>query len=224
MNKVTEMFLQYLRHNQEVVKQQKVSLIAKYQKCNKVNDIDKDAIVSLDNKPDTSLQEEKSKKVYERDMKNKYEIKRKLIYDWIAHFKPTHFLTIQFPMNMRSPDLNVSKNHLRRFMARFEQHIVGSRWTDKHERFYAFAEKGQHDGYSYHFHILLHCVWYSDELIIKALDSACLDLSLSPKIYYIEKVEDNEVIYYCLKDIKTFDKTDWYDRIIPSNILFNIKW
>ena len=40
----------------------------------------------------------------------------------------------------------------------------------------------------------------------------------------IEKVEDNEVIYYCLKDIRTFDKTDWYDRIIPSNILFNIKW
>ena len=38
MNKVTEMFLQYLRHNQEVVKQQKVSLIAKYQKCNEVNE------------------------------------------------------------------------------------------------------------------------------------------------------------------------------------------
>ena len=38
MNKVTEMFLQYLRHNQEKVKHQKVSLIAKYQKCNKVNE------------------------------------------------------------------------------------------------------------------------------------------------------------------------------------------
>ena len=94
----------------------------------------------------------------------------------------------------------------------------------RHVRFYAFAEKGQHDGYSYHFHILLHCVRYSDDLIEKALDSACWDLSLSPKTYYIEKVEDNEVIYYCLKDIKTFDKTDWYDHIIPSNILFNIKW
>ena len=65
---------------------------------------------------------------------------------------------------------------------------------------------------------------FSDELIGKALDSGCLDLSLSPKTYHIEKVKDNNVIYYCLKDIKTFDKTDWYDRIIPSNILFNIKW
>lgn len=139
MNKVTEMFLQYLRHNQEVVKHQKVSLIAKYQKCNKVN---------VNTEPDIPLQEEKPKKVYVRDMKNKYEIKRKHIYDWIAHFKPTHFLTIQFPMNMRSPDLNVSKNHLRKFMARFEQHLVGSRWTGRHVRFYAFAEKGQHEVYS----------------------------------------------------------------------------
>ena len=221
MNKVTEMFLQYLRHNQEKVKFNKRSLIAKYKKCNKVND---NIYAAVNDDSDTLLQEEKPKKVYIRDMKNKYEIKRKHIYDWIAHFKPTHFLTIQFPVNMRSPDLDVSKNHLRRFMARFEQHLVGSRWTDKHVRFYAFAEKGQHDGYNYHFHILLHCVRYSDELIIKALDSACSDLSLSPETYYIEDVKDNEVIYYCLKDIKTFDKTDWYDRIIPSNILFNIKW
>lgn len=221
MNKVTEMFLQYLRHNQEKVKFNKRSLIAKYQKCNKVND---NVSTTVNDGSDTLLQSTPSKKVYERDMKNKYEIKRKHIYDWIAHFKPTHFLTIQFPMNMRSPELDVSKNHLRKFMARFEQHIVGSRWTDKHVRFYAFAEKGQHDGYNYHFHILLHCVRYSDELIIKALDSAYSDLSLSPETYYIEDVKDNEVIYYCLKDIKTFDKTDWYDRIIPSNILFNIKW
>ncbi len=221
MNKVTEMFLQYLRHNQEKVKHQKVSLIAKYQKCNKVNE---NVFATVNDGSDLLLKSEMPKKVYVRDMKNKYEIKRKHIYDWIAHFKPTHFLTIQFPMNMRSPDLNVSRNHLRKFMARFEQHLVGSRWTGRHVRFYAFAEKGQHDGYNYHFHILLHCVRYSDELIEKALDSACLDLSLSPKIYYIEKVRDNEVIYYCLKDIKTFDKTDWYDHIIPSNILFNIKW
>ena len=221
MNKVTEMFLQYLRHNQEKVKHQKVSLIAKYQKCNKV---DENVFATVNDKPNTPLQEEKPKKVYVRDMKNKYEIKRKHIFDWIANFKPTHFLIIQFPMNMRSPGLNVSRNHLRPLMARFEQHLVGSRWTGRHVRFYAFAEKGQHDGYSYHFHILLHCVRYSDDLIEKALDSACWDLSLSPKTYYIEKVEDNEVIYYCLKDIKTFDKTDWYDRIIPSNILFNIKW
>ena len=221
MNKVTEMFLQYLRHNQEKVKFNKRSLIAKYKKCNKVND---NISATVNDGSDTLLQPAVSKKVYIRDMKNKYEIKRKHIFDWIANFKPTHFLTIQFPMNMRSPDLNVSKNHLRKFMARFEQHLVSSRWTGKHVRFYSFAEKGQHDDYSYHFHILLHCVRYSDELIIKALDSACLDLSLSPETYYIEDVTDNEVIYYCLKDIKTFDKTDWYDRIIPSNILFNIKW
>lgn len=112
MNKVTEMFLQYLRNNQEVVKQQKVSLIAKYQKCNKVND---NVSATVNDGSDLLLQSEvpnPSKKVYVSDMKNKYEIKRKHIFDWIANFKPTHFLTIQFPMNMRSPDLDVSRNHL----------------------------------------------------------------------------------------------------------------
>ena len=125
MNKVTEMFLQYLRHNQEVVKQQKVSLIAKYQKCNEVNE---NVFATVNDGSDLLLKSEMPKKVYVRDMKNKYEIKRKHIFDWIANFKPTHFLTIQFPMNMRSPELDVSRNHLRKFMARFEQHLVGSRW------------------------------------------------------------------------------------------------
>ena len=52
MNKVTEMFLQYLRHNQEKVKHQKVSLIAKYQKCNKVNE---NFFTTVNDKPDTTL-------------------------------------------------------------------------------------------------------------------------------------------------------------------------
>ena len=123
---------------------------------------------------------------------------------------------------MRSDNLNVSKNHLRRFMARFEQYLVGSRWTGKYVPFYAFAEKGRHDGYHYHFHILLNCSGYGNEPITKALNNACLNLSLSLETYYIEEVKDNEIIYYCLKGIKAFDKTDWYDRIIPSNILFGL--
>ena len=75
---------------------------------------------------------------------------------------------------------------------------------------------------NYHFHVLLNCAGYSNELIMKALNSACLDLSLSFETYHIEEVKDNEIIYYCLKDIMIFDKTDWYDRIIPSNILFGL--
>lgn len=184
MNNVTEMLLQFIRHNQEVIKNYKISLITKYKKCN-----DKNVAITANEGSDLLLQSEisnPSKKVYKRDMKNKYEVKRKHIFDWIANFKPTHFLTIQFPINMRSDNLDVSKNHLRRFMTRFEQYLVGSRWTNRHVRFYSFAEKGKHDCYSYHFHILLHCVRYSDELIEKALDSACLDLSLSPQTYSIK--------------------------------------
>ena len=234
MKKRIKQILQRIQQYQQQIKNHKISLLEKYKHYHgdKNHDYTKNTTAYNYNTTHSKtnyisdishqLKQDVSEKAYKRNIKNKYEIKRKQIYDWVAAIEPTHFLTLQFPLNMRSPNLDISKNHLRRFMARFEQHLIGSRWTAKPVNFYVFAEKGRYDGYNYHFHILLHCVRYSDELIEKALDSACLDLSLSPQTYYIEKVEDNEVIHYCLKDIKTFDKTDWYDRIIPSNILFGL--
>ncbi len=225
MKQLLKQLLQSIRNNQEKIKSTKRKLITMYKKISNI----------IDNTPDdnnksnitSSLSQPVSnppKKTYKRNMNNKYEIKRRHIYDWIANSRPTHFLTIQFPMNMRTHDLNVSKNHLRRFMSRFEQHIVGSKWTNRHVRFYSFAEKERYYGYTYHFHILMHCVRYDNDAIQNALDKACLDLSLSPDTYLLEDVTNYEVIYYCLKDIKIFDKTDFYDRITPSSTLFNIKW
>ena len=164
---------------------------------------------------------EKTKKHY-HEGNSKYDITRRQLYNWIAASDPTHFLSIQFPMNMRSPSLDVSKNNLRRLMARFEQCLIGSRWTKSHLPFYAFAEKGRHDGYSYHFHILLNAGTYTTDDLQKALDTACVQLALSPDICYLEETETYEVIYYCLKGVDISNKSGCHDGIILSADLFNI--
>ena len=127
----------------------------------------------------------KSKKAYHLG-NSKYDITRRRLYDWIASSKPTHFLTVQFPMNMRSSSLDRSKDNLRRLMARFEQSLIGSRWTKAHLPFFAFAEKGPKDGYTYHFHILFNAHKYSTATLKRALNNACSQLFLSHKTYYLE--------------------------------------
>ena len=131
-------------------------------------------------------------------------------------------MTVQFPKNMRSPSLKVSKDNLRRLMARFEQCLIGSRWTKSHLPFYAFAEIGPEDGYNYHFHILFNAGSYNTEQIQNVLDNACLQLSLSFETFYLENVETYETIYYCLKDAKITNCIDGCDTIMFSSDLFNI--
>ena len=153
---------------------------------------------------------------------SKYDIIRRDIYNWIASSEPTHFLTVQFPKNMRSQNLGVSKEHLRRLMARFEQSLIGSRWTKFHLPFFAFAEIGPKDGYTYHFHILFNARSYNTEQIQKSLSNACNQLSLSTDIFNLKEVETYEVIYYCLKEVKISNRSGCYDSIILSSDLFNI--
>lgn len=107
-------------------------------------------------------------------------------------------------------------------MARFEQSLIGSRWTKFHLPFFAFAEIGPKDGYTYHFHILFNARSYNTEQIQQALNTACLQLSLSLDTFYLKEIETYEVIYYCLKEVKISNRSGCYDSIILSSDLFNI--
>ena len=202
MNNIIRILKRIKLHQQETILHRK-QLISEYRSKNKLH------------------KKAEEKKVY-HEGNSKYDITRRQLYNWIAASDPTHFLSIQFPMNMRSPSLDVSKNNLRRLMARFEQCLIGSRWTKSHLPFYAFAEKGRHDGYSYHFHILLNAGTYTTDDLRNALDAACVQLSLSPDICYLEETETYEVIYYCLKGVDISNKSGCYDGIILSADLFNI--
>ena len=218
MKKLTQQLLQYIRHNQQQQMHHRRQLVRQCQSKSHVREQQQKLIISdVMSGNDSSGPE----KVYHQG-NSKYDVLRRNWYDMIAASKPTHFLTVQFPKNMRSPSLKVSKDNLRRLMARFEQCLIGSRWTKSHLPFYAFAEIGPEDGYNYHFHILFNAGSYNTEQIQNALDNACLQLSLSFETFYLENVETYETIYYCLKDAKITNCIDGCDTIMFSSDLFNI--
>ena len=218
MKKLTQQLLQYIRHNQQQQMHHRRQLVRQCQSKSHVREQQQKLIISdVMSGNDSSGPE----KVYHQG-NSKYDVLRRNWYDMIAASEPTHFLTVQFPKNMRSPSLKVSKDNLRRLMARFEQCLIGSRWTKSHLPFYAFAEIGPEDGYNYHFHILFNAGSYNTEQIQNALDNACLQLSLSFETFYLENVETYETIYYCLKDAKITNCIDGCDTIMFSSDLFNI--
>ena len=218
MKKLTQQLLQYIRHNQQQQMHHRRQLVRQCQSKSHVREQQQKLIISdVMSGNDSSGPE----KVYHQG-NSKYDVLRRNWYDMIASSEPTHFLTVQFPKNMRSPSLKVSKDNLRRLMARFEQCLIGSRWAKSHLPFYAFAEIGPEDGYNYHFHILFNAGSYNTEQIQNALDNACLQLSLSFETFYLENVETYETIYYCLKDAKITNCIDGCDTIMFSSDLFNI--
>ena len=218
MKKLTQQLLQYIRHNQQQQMHHRRQLVRQCQSKSHVRKQQQKLIISDVMSGNDSFGPEK---VYHQG-NSKYDVLRRNWYDMIAASEPTHFLTVQFPKNMRSPSLKVSKDNLRRLMARFEQCLIGSRWTKSHLPFYAFAEIGPEDGYNYHFHILFNAGSYNTEQIQNALDNACLQLSLSFETFYLENVETYETIYYCLKDAKITNCIDGCDTIMFSSDLFNI--
>ena len=218
MKKLTQKLLQYIRHNQQQQMRHRRQLVRQCQCKSHVREQQQKLIISDVMSGNDRLGPEK---VYHQG-NSKYDVLRRNWYDMIAASEPTHFLTFQFPKNMRSPSLKVSKDNLRRLMARFEQCLIGSRWAKSHLPFYAFAEIGPEDGYNYHFHILFNAGSYNTEQIQNALDNACLQLSLSFETFYLENVETYETIYYCLKDAKITNFIDGCDTIMFSSDLFNI--
>lgn len=218
MKKLTQQLLQYIRHNQQQQMHHRRQLVRQCQSKSHVCEQQQKLIISDVMSGNDRLGPEK---VYHQG-NSKYDVLRRNWYDMIAASEPTHFLTVQFPKNMRSPSLKVSKDNLRRLMARFEQCLIGSRWAKSHLPFYAVAEIGPEDVYNYHFHILFNAGSYNTEQIQNALDNACLQLSLSFETFYLENVETYETIYYCLKDAKITNCIDGCDTIMFSSDLFNI--
>lgn len=242
MRKTIKQILQRIRQYQEQIKNHKILLIAKYKQHqgdkndnNTLEDnpslcVSSDGNDGCSNTCDTDiLKQPKIKKSYPHDLNNPYEKRLRKIYDWVAGTHPTHFLTIHFPPSMRSCNLEIATFHLKHFMQQFERNIAGTHWKKKHVHFFSFAEFGDKNCYTYHFHILISTQKYDTNAIKVALDKTCDDLSLDRSICYLEDIyhcgsDYYGVIYYCLKSINPFSKADWRARIQPSNLLFDINW
>lgn len=183
MKRITKKLLQYILSNRQQQIKHRQQLIWQHSRKSHVHGQQDKPISSNDSSDSANTH---PKKVYHQG-NSKYDITRRELYNWIVASEPTHFLTVQFPMNMRSPSLDASKNNLRKLMARFEQCLIGSRWAKSHLPFYAFAEIGPKNGYTYHFHILFNTGKYNTEQIQKALNKACLQLSLPLDTIYLKK-------------------------------------
>ena len=147
------------------------------------------------------------------------------LHNWINDtYKPTHFLTIQLPDNLKTSNLDNAKSHLKNIMKAFEKSLIHN-WNRHHLPFIAFAELGLSQ--QWHFHILLNQGKFTEEelqnAIIKTnwrekLPSYCLDL---------KPIENNLslVDFYCSKEMKVYfnNKFD-SDRIIISHDLFGLSY
>lgn len=142
------------------------------------------------------------------------------ISKWIFKQYPSHFLSIQFPMNYRNEKYDVSLDLLRRMMSRFEYHLLKSRyWNKKHIPFIAIAEKGH--SINWHFHILIDLKQYDWDYINEVIEKTTSDLKMSNEIIHIrEFTKIGET--YSTKEIYINNQKVQTDRLIPSNVLFNI--
>lgn len=145
------------------------------------------------------------------------------IISWLLSFNHTHFLTIQFPNNMKTEDSTISQDYLRRFMAKFEYCLIGRYWNKKHLPFIAIAEQGK--ATSWHYHLLINSGKFTINQLQTALDKAANKLNLPTELICLKEITNPEKLYtYCLKEIKLC-KNNRIDtnRIISSTILFSIE-
>lgn len=150
---------------------------------------------------------------------------RRDLADWIKSFNHTHFLTLQLPENLKTSNFEVSKEHLRKIMAKFENFLLGRYWNKNHLFFMAFAEKGQSDGW--HYHILFNAGKWTTEDLQKALDKTSTSLRLPQYSLNLEPINTIEdyTNFYCIKEIRINENGNFYsDRIILSSDLFGLPY
>lgn len=154
---------------------------------------------------------------------NKIQKNKKILLNWISSFNHTHFLTVQFPDNMKTSNLDISIKHLKNVMANFEYYLLGNHWKKKHLFFMAFAEKGKNEGC--HYHILFNSGKFTKKELQAALNKTEKKLKLLSYTFCLETIntKKDKVYSYCTKEIKIKSNgTFSMDNIISSNYLFDI--
>ena len=103
-------------------------------------------------------------KIYKNDEMS--ELLENSIVDWLFEFNPTHFISIQFPTEQRSYNLEKSVYRLKAVMKIFEKTLNPRHWYKKHLPFIAFAENTSG---MWHFHLFLKNDKYPEEKILSGI-------------------------------------------------------
>lgn len=139
------------------------------------------------------------------------------------NYKPSHFLTIQLPENLKTTNFSIAKEKLKTIMVSFEKSLMNN-WNRHHLPFIAFAELGL--SRKWHFHLLLNQGNFTDEQLENAILKANKREKLPAYCLKLEKIDNvRQVEGYCIKEIKIkeYNKFD-SDRIIFSHDLFSFPY
>lgn len=154
--------------------------------------------------------------------KEKTKILRNSITDWLYEFGPTHFISIQFPTNQRSYNLEKSIYRLKNIMKSFEKSLSPRHWNKKHLIFICFAENKPG---SWHFHLFLKNDRYTEEKLMSSIEYTAKKYKFSDTVIDIEPITytPDRVFYYGNKELAADINGKFNSfRVILSTYLFNI--
>ena len=144
------------------------------------------------------------------------------VIDWLFEFNPTHFISIQFPTEQRSYNLEKSVYRLKAVMKIFEKTLNPRHWYRKHLPFIAFAENTSG---MWHFHLFLKNNKYPEEKMLSGMDTTVRKFAFSETVIDMQRITrtPEKAFKYGNKELKA-DSTGRFDsfRIILSADMFNL--
>ena len=148
-------------------------------------------------------------------------ILRREICNWLCDFAPTHFISIQFPTNQRSKNMEISRNHLRKVMKYFQKQLNLRHWFKHILHFIGFAEQNTAD--KWHFHLFLQNNRYHNDKIIRAINQTLEHFDYSKRVINIKTLDRTQckAYFYATKDIKANKNAHFDDnRVFLSTEMF----
>lgn len=151
---------------------------------------------------------------------------------WVyREINPTHLMSVQFPEHLKTSNLFIARERLRRLMKSFEYYLIGRYWYAVPVEFIAFAEHGMSTGW--HFHIPMNLKnnprtleKFTEKQIDDALSSVWNTHKLNRYSLHMLKLEETpeRAVNYCTKELTANKRLDIdSDRIITSRELFDLK-
>ena len=142
------------------------------------------------------------------------------LINWISGYKPTHFLTIQLPLNWRNGNIHKYDCKLKKILKRFQKCLKRNHWNRNPLPMICVAEKNQWSGY--HYHILIYNCEYTTEQLQAALDRTEKDFRLTKQTFELKPITftPEHLYLYCVKQIKT--EHNIKGRISTTSTIFNI--
>jgi len=148
---------------------------------------------------------------------------RETVTQWIASFRPTHFLSVQFPIHRRKRDFDKAQEDFEKVMRKMQLYLFRKHWRNKHQPFFVSVEHNRGDGW--HYHVYFYNTKFTTWKLRNALNRVAKNKQLSSTTFDLAPIDHTPDIvhWYGTQQIKP-DCHGHFDPIIftHSYILFDI--